>query len=97
MVIDGNRVSIEYTLTLHSGETADTNVGEAPLRYQHGAAQLLPDLERALTGLAVGDETTVTLSPEQGPPSFWSYSSVSARTADSGMTFSRRWVVWPFG
>lgn len=66
MIRDGQTVSIEYTLKLDSGETADTNVGGEPLSYQHGESEILPDLEQALTGLAVGDEKSVTLAPEQG-------------------------------
>lgn len=66
MIRDGQTVSIEYTLKLDGGETADTNVGGEPLSYQHGEEEILPDLEQALAGLTVGDEKSVSLSPEQG-------------------------------
>jgi FKBP-type peptidyl-prolyl cis-trans isomerase 2 len=65
-VADGRKVSIEYTLVLDDGSTADSNVGEAPLVYQQGAEQILPALEAALEGLAVNDTRKVTLAPEQG-------------------------------
>lgn len=50
----GRRVSIEYTLRLDDGTVADSNVGGTPLVYAHGAGTLLPGLERALEGMAIG-------------------------------------------
>lgn len=66
MIQDGRTISIEYTLKLDDGSTADTNVGEEPLVYQQGSAQILPALEQSLSGLEVGDTKQVTLSPEEG-------------------------------
>jgi FKBP-type peptidyl-prolyl cis-trans isomerase 2 len=63
-VADGKKVSIEYTLVLDDGKQADSNVGEPPLVYQHGASQVLPALEKELAGLAVGDTKHVTISPK---------------------------------
>jgi FKBP-type peptidyl-prolyl cis-trans isomerase SlyD len=62
----GSRVSIEYTLTLDDGSTADSNVGQEPLVYTQGQDQILPALEEALAGLKAGDTKKVNLSPEQG-------------------------------
>ena len=66
MIIDGSRVSIEYTLTLSDGSVADTNVGGEALIYEQGASQILPALEAALLGLAVGDSKQVSLDAAQG-------------------------------
>jgi FKBP-type peptidyl-prolyl cis-trans isomerase 2 len=66
VVEDGRTVSIEYTLTLADGTTADTNVGKEPLQYKQGGDQLLPALEAELAGLGVGATKKVTLSPEKG-------------------------------
>ena len=63
---DGSKVSIEYTLKLDDGSTADTNVGGAPLVYEQGKGQILPALEKELVGLGVDDTKTLKLSPEQG-------------------------------
>lgn len=60
----GSKVSIEYTLTLQDGSEVDTNVGQEPLEYEHGAEQILPALEAALGVLAQGDSTKVTLAPD---------------------------------
>jgi FKBP-type peptidyl-prolyl cis-trans isomerase 2 len=66
VVEDGRTISIEYTLTLADGSTADTNVGKEPLQYKQGGEQLLPALEAELAGLEVGATKKVTLSPEKG-------------------------------
>lgn len=62
----GRKVSVEYTLTLEDGTTADTNVGGAPLVYEQGAQQILPALEEALAGMKVSESRKVTLPPEKG-------------------------------
>jgi FKBP-type peptidyl-prolyl cis-trans isomerase 2 len=62
----GRLVSIEYTLTLDDGSTADTNVGEEPLVYTQGGGEILDALEEALAGLDVDDEKQVRIVAEQG-------------------------------
>jgi len=62
----GRLVSIEYTLTLDDGSTADTNVGEEPLVYTQGGGEILDALEEALAGLYVGNEKQVRIPAEQG-------------------------------
>ena len=54
-IADGKRVSLEYTLTLEDQTVFDTNVGKDPLVYTHGSKQIVPGLEKQLTGLQVGD------------------------------------------
>jgi FKBP-type peptidyl-prolyl cis-trans isomerase 2 len=66
VIEEGKTVSIEYTLKLDDGTTVDTNVGQDPLSYTQGGGQILPALEEALTGLAVGDTKEVSLTAEQG-------------------------------
>jgi len=66
VIEDGRLVSIEYTLTLDDGSTADTNVGEEPLVYTQGEGEILDALEEALAGLAVDDEKQVRIAAEQG-------------------------------
>ncbi len=43
----------------------DSSEANGPLVYLHGAEQLLPALEEALSGHEVGDELSVELTPEQ--------------------------------
>ena len=66
MIKDGSTVSIEYTLKLADGSTADTNVGGEPLVYTHGEQQILPALESELEGMKVEETREVELTPEQG-------------------------------
>jgi len=58
-------VSIDYTLKDVNGEVIDTSDGRAPLDYIHGSGSIIQGLENALEGKAVGDELTVTISPEE--------------------------------
>jgi FKBP-type peptidyl-prolyl cis-trans isomerase 2 len=66
VIEDGQKVSIEYTLTLDDGTLVETNVDRDPLTYEHGQQEILPALERALTSLDVNDTTKVSLSADQG-------------------------------
>jgi len=61
---DGVVVSLAYTLTV-DGEEVDRADAEDPLEYLHGAENIVPGLEEALTGKKVGDRVSVTLKPEQ--------------------------------
>ena len=57
-------VTVDYVLTLANGEVVeDTHTG-MPMRFLAGRDEILPALEDALFGLAVGDETAVTLAPD---------------------------------
>ena len=59
MLIAANKaVSIDYTLTNDAGEVIDSSAGGAPLVYLQGAGNIIPGLEKALEGKAVGDELT---------------------------------------
>jgi FKBP-type peptidyl-prolyl cis-trans isomerase 2 len=65
IVEKGNKVEIEYTVTLADGSEVDTNVGSAPLSFTQGEQEILPAIEAAVLGLNVGDSTTLTLEPHQ--------------------------------
>jgi len=66
VVEEGKSISIEYTLTLDDGSTADTNVGGDPLVYVQGGGQILPALETALVGMTIDQTRQVKLNPEEG-------------------------------
>lgn len=63
---DGQVVSIHYTLTLDNGEVVDSSDGGDPLEYLHGASNIVPGLERQLTGRAVGDRVNAVVQPGEG-------------------------------
>ena len=65
-VQEGSIVSIEYTLTDDAGKVIDSNVGKEPLTYLHGSGQIVPGLEKELTGLKVGDRKKIVVKPEDG-------------------------------
>jgi FKBP-type peptidyl-prolyl cis-trans isomerase SlyD len=65
-ITEGKRVSLEYTLQLDDKSVVESNVGTEPLTYRHGSQQLIPGLEKALEGLAVGDTKEVTVTPVDG-------------------------------
>jgi len=65
MLIAANKaVSIDYTLINDAGEVIDSSAGGAPLVYLQGAGNIIPGLEKALEGKAVGDELKVAVEPE---------------------------------
>ena len=66
MIEDGRTITVEYTLKLDDGSTADTNVGGEPLVYQQGAQQMLPAFEQAVAGMQVDESRAFSLGPEEG-------------------------------
>jgi FKBP-type peptidyl-prolyl cis-trans isomerase SlyD len=65
-ISDGVVVIMHYTLTNDQGEVLDTSDGSEPLPYLHGANNIVPGLEKELTGLKAGDSKTVDVVPEEG-------------------------------
>ena len=58
-------VSFNYTLTDAEGTVIDKSEGQ-PLVYLHGAGNIIPGLENALTGKVVGDKLTVNVPAAEG-------------------------------
>jgi FKBP-type peptidyl-prolyl cis-trans isomerase SlyD len=55
-----------YTLTNAAGEVIDTSEGRTPLAYLHGVGNIVPGLEKEMTGKRVGDKFNVLVKPEEG-------------------------------
>ncbi len=66
LISDKKVVLIDYTLRTDSGEVVDSSEGQEPLAYLHGGGQIVPGLERALAGLAVGAAKDVIVEPADG-------------------------------
>ena len=64
-VTDGQVVSMQYTLRV-DGKVVDSSEGGDPLEYLHGAANIIPGLEREMEGMAVGESKTVVVSAADG-------------------------------
>lgn len=58
--------SFHYTLTNDAGAVLDSSRERGPLAYLHGAGNIVPGLEKALTGKKTGDKLTVDVVPEEG-------------------------------
>jgi FKBP-type peptidyl-prolyl cis-trans isomerase 2 len=65
VVKDGSLVSLQYTLAGEDGKTIESNKGKEPLKYVHGQRQMIPGLEKELTGMKVGQEKHVKVKPEE--------------------------------
>lgn len=66
LISDNHVVSIHYRLTGEDGQELDSSAGKDPLVYLHGTNNIIPGLERALTGKKAGDKVQVTVQPEDG-------------------------------
>jgi len=60
-------VSLEYTLRLEGDtEVFESSEGEEPLEFIQGRGHIVPGLEQALYGMAVGQKKQVVVQPEDG-------------------------------
>lgn len=57
----GNTVEFHYTGTLEDGSVFDSSQGRDPLQFELGSGAIIPGLDRAITGMSVGDQKTVTI------------------------------------
>ncbi len=55
----GDTVRIHYTGTLQDGTKFDSSEGRDPLEFQVGSGQIIPGLDGAMPGMAVGEKKTV--------------------------------------
>lgn len=62
-IADGTVVSIAYTMKVDGQEVENAPVDD-PLVYLHGAEEIVPGLEAALTGKKAGDKFNITLQPD---------------------------------
>lgn len=61
----GRVVAMDYTLHV-DGEKIDSSEGREPLEYLQGAGNIIPGLEREITGMEVGESKKVVVSPADG-------------------------------
>jgi len=64
VIKDGSVVSLQYTLSGDDGKTIESNKGKEPLKYTQGQHQIIPGLEKELTGMKVGGEKRIKIKPE---------------------------------
>lgn len=66
LIADGLVVVMQYTLRDDAGLVIDASTPEEPMAYLHGAENIVPGLEQALTGKAAGWKGKVSVAPEDG-------------------------------
>lgn len=64
-IADKMVVTIDYTLKDDNGTILDSS-NEGNFAYLHGAQNIIPGLENALSGKSAGDEVEVSVSPAEG-------------------------------
>ncbi len=64
-IADNCIVSINYTLTDENNDILDTSENSEPLRYLHGAGNIVAGLESELTGREVGEKFDAVIPPEE--------------------------------
>ena len=65
-IANGHVVTLHYRLTLDDGSIADESFGGEPLVYLHGSNNIVPGLERQLTGKQPGDKCEVAVAANEG-------------------------------
>jgi FKBP-type peptidyl-prolyl cis-trans isomerase SlyD len=65
-IADRTVASFNYTLTNDAGDVLDSSEGREPLAYLHGKGNIVPGLEKEMTGKKVGDKFNVKVKPEEG-------------------------------
>src|SRR5690554_3135495 len=64
MPVEANKVvTVVYEVKNTQGEVVENADEQAPMSYLHGAENILPKVEEALTGKEVGDSIELTLEP----------------------------------
>lgn len=57
----GDTVRVHYKGTLTDGSCFDSSEGREPLEFVVGEGQVIPGFDAAVTGLEIGESTTVTI------------------------------------
>jgi FKBP-type peptidyl-prolyl cis-trans isomerase SlyD len=65
LIGDNVVVSMHYKLTNNDGEVLDSSEGAEPLVYLQGAGNIIPGLEKAMVGKAVGSSMQVKIPPAE--------------------------------
>ncbi len=63
----GDKVKVEYEGKLENGDVFDSTEkhGGEPLEFKVSGGQMIPGFDKAVEGMKIGEEKTVTLKPSQ--------------------------------
>jgi peptidylprolyl isomerase len=65
-VKQGDTVKVHYKGTLDDGSVFDSSEGRDPLEFTVGEQRVISGFENAVHGLAVGENKSVSIAPEEG-------------------------------
>jgi len=65
-IVDDKVVLMDYTLTNEEGTILDTSDGREPLAYIQGHQNIIPGLEKQMSGKKIGDKFKAVVQPEEG-------------------------------
>src|SRR5262249_5679551 len=65
MIQNGSVVSFEYTIFDQDGKVVESSLGKEPVTYTHGQQEIIPGLEKKLSGMKINEEKKVRLPPEE--------------------------------
>lgn len=60
----GDTVKIHYTGKLEDGTQFDSSKGRDPLEFELGSGQVITGFEKAVEGMSVGEQKSVTIAPD---------------------------------
>mgnify|MGYP001380115463 CR=1 FL=1 len=63
---DGDTVTVTFQGSLEDGRVFEASDEAEPLTFMIGANQVLPGVEKAVSGMVVGEQKTVNIPPEEG-------------------------------
>jgi len=95
-ITENTKVSLNFSITLDTGEVVDSNFDREPASFVMGDGSLLPGFEACLVGMKGGEEGVFTINPEQdfGEPQEANYHAIPRHTFSNdselevGMVFS---------
>lgn len=64
-ISDNHVVYYHFTVKDETGETIESSQGNKPLVYLHGHNNIIPGLEKAMSGRSEGDSFSVVIPPEE--------------------------------
>ncbi|MBS3162566.1 FKBP-type peptidyl-prolyl cis-trans isomerase [Candidatus Woesearchaeota archaeon] len=63
---NGDKVKVEYTLTLDDGQVVDTSKGRDPLEFTLGEGHVIKGFNDAVVGMKVNEEKDFKVEPKDG-------------------------------
>ena len=61
---NGDKISVNYTGKLDTGDIFDTSEGRAPLEFTVGAGELIKGFDEAVVGMAAGEKKSIQIEAQ---------------------------------